>query len=95
MLVVVEPGQHSIDSAKRVLRMAQEINVQNVRFVANKISDASDEAFIAKALPDHELLGTIPYSQEIRKADRDGLSVLDILSDKMIHTFEQILGNLL
>lgn len=94
MIVVVEPGQHSIDSAKRIIRMANEINVQNVRFVANKVNDSSDESFIAEALPDQELLGSISYSQEIRQADREGRSVLEMLSVELVSTFENILKKL-
>ena len=94
MIVIIEPGQRSIDTARRILRMAEEINLPNIRFVANKITDQSDEAFITKSFPDQELLGIIPYSEEIRGADRNGCSVLDQLSHEMVSKFEGILDNL-
>ncbi|MCP4402709.1 MAG: AAA family ATPase [bacterium] len=94
MLVVVEPGQRSIDSAKRVIRMANEIGLNNIRFVANKVNGAEDETFIREALPGHEVLGVIPYSEEIRKGDRGGISVLDSVDPGIRTEFEDILKKL-
>ncbi len=94
MLVVIEPGQRSIDSAKRVIRMAEEIGLNNIQFVANKIDTAEDQEFIQKSFPEIELLGTIPYSEEIRKADRIDQSILDGISDELLNNFKGILAKL-
>lgn len=94
MIVVLEPGQRSIDSAQRVIRMAREIGLINIQFVANKITGTDDENFIKTAFPDFELLGTIPYSEEIRLADRNNQSVLDGLSDDLLKNFDDILNRL-
>jgi len=94
MLVVIEPGQRSIDSARRIMQMAHEINLTRIKLVGNKITNATDAAFIAEAFPEHELLGSIPYSEEIRQADRDGHSVLDLMSASLITQFEDILSKL-
>jgi CO dehydrogenase maturation factor len=95
MLVVIEPGQRSIDSAHRILLMSHEIGLKNIRFVANKVDGPGDERFIRQALPQHELLGIIPFSAEIRRCDRNGLSVLDGLSSPMVSRFERILAELI
>jgi len=76
MIVVVEPGQRSVDCAKRVFRMAEQIGLSDLCVVANKVVSNSDEAFIRQALPGARLLGVIPYSEELRQADRHGQSVL-------------------
>jgi CO dehydrogenase maturation factor len=94
MIVVIEPGQRSIDSAQRIIRMSHEIGLKNIRFVANKVDGPGDEQFIGRAFPQHELLGFIPYSEEIRRNDRNGLSVLDGLSKDMVARFERILEEL-
>ncbi|MCP5106625.1 MAG: AAA family ATPase [bacterium] len=94
MIIVVEPGQRSIDSAKRIIRMADEIGLEQIQFVANKVENPNDENFIRDALPNHGLLGIIPYSNEIRRNDRNGLSVLDNLSETMVLNFEEILKKL-
>jgi CO dehydrogenase maturation factor len=94
MIVVIEPGQRSIDSANKIIRMAHEIGLSSIRFVANKVNGTEDEQFIHNAFPNHELLGIIPYSEEIRRNDRNGLSVLDGLSNEMMNRFEEILRKL-
>jgi len=94
MIVVIEPGQRSIDSAYRIIRMSHEIGLKNIKFVANKIDGPNDEQFIREAFPDHGLLGVIPYSEEMRRNDRNGLSVLDGLSKEMVARFENILEKL-
>ncbi len=94
MVVVLEPGQRSVESARRVIRMAGEIGLKNIHFVANKIVSPEDLNFINKSFPDMKLLGTIPYSEEIRKADRTGQSILDGISDDLLNNFKTILAEL-
>jgi len=91
MITVVEPGQRSIDSARRILRLSKEIGLKNIRFAANKVDGPEDEKFIRNALPQHQLLGIIPYSEEIRRNDRSGLSVLDNLSKNIISKFGEMI----
>jgi CO dehydrogenase maturation factor len=94
MLVVVEPGQNSIDCARRVIRMSKQIGLKDIRFVANKVTDAADEAFIREALAGYEIIESIPYSQEIRKADRSGQSALEALTPELKKKFVNILTGL-
>ncbi|MGE5342550.1 MAG: P-loop NTPase [Candidatus Omnitrophota bacterium] len=91
MIVVIEPGQRSIDCARRVFKMSHEIGLKHICFVANKITGPQDEEFIRDAFPDHDLLGSIPYSEEIRRNDRNGHSILDGLDPSLMKIFEQIL----
>jgi CO dehydrogenase maturation factor len=60
MIVVIEPGQRSIETANRINRMAREIGIPKVRFVANKITGPQDEGFVLAAFPENQLLGIIP-----------------------------------
>jgi CO dehydrogenase maturation factor len=94
MVVVIEPGQRAVDCAKRVIRMSNEIGLKDIQFVANKVSGPRDEQFIRNAFPTHELLGIIPYSEEIRRSDRDDMSVMEGLSKEMIGRFKKILDQL-
>lgn len=91
MIVVLEPGQRSIETAQRVIRMGTEIGLKSIQFVANKVTGPDDEIFIRNAFPEHRLLGIIPYSEEIRLADRTGRSVLEGLSEEMSARFASIL----
>jgi CO dehydrogenase maturation factor len=94
MLVVVEPGQRSIDCAHRVIRMAGEIGLKNLKFVANKITCAADEAYIRKAIGGAELIGVIPYSEAIRNCDMNGISVIGNVDAQIQSCFESILNKL-
>ncbi len=94
MIIVIEPGQRAVDSTRRILRLAHEIGIQNIRLVANKISGPEDERFIRDAFPENKFIGIIPYREEFRRGDRNGRSVLDGLPDDLVQCFEDILENL-
>jgi CO dehydrogenase maturation factor len=94
MLIVAEPGQRSIDSTHRILRMAEEIGLGNIQLVANKIMRPEDEEFIRGAFPEHEIYSFIPYADQILRSDRPGISVLDNLPDELTGYFDNILQRL-
>lgn len=73
-IVVVEPGQRSIQTAQTVKSMAKTLGIHKVFVVANKIRNAEDVGFIKKALPDMILLGAMPFSDCIMDADVKGVS---------------------
>ena len=94
MLIVVEPGQRSIDSAKRILTMANEIGLTEFRFVGNKVKNPEDIEFIKNSLSDYDFLGFVPYSEDFLQADRRGVSIVDTIGDDLRSTFEDILSKL-
>ena len=94
MIIVIEPGQRAVDSTRRILRLAHDIDLKDIRLVANKVTGAEDERFIRDAFPENKFLGVIPYREEFRRADRDGSSVLDGLPGDLLRCFEAILKNL-
>jgi len=91
LLIVIEPGQKSIDCANQMITMAKEIGLKNIQFIANRVKNREDEQFIYQAFPGHELLGVVPYSKEIENSDRTGCSVLDGLNPETLRIFETIL----
>jgi CO dehydrogenase maturation factor len=91
MLVVVEPGQRSLEGARRIVEMANQIGLKHLQFVANKIDGSEDEEFVRAALEDAEILEFIPFADDIRRADRPGRSVLDLIDSGMLARFERIL----
>jgi CO dehydrogenase maturation factor len=76
-IVVVEPGQRSIETAKAVKRLAQDIGIKKCYVVGNKIASDADRQFITENLPDFELLGYISFNPKIAEADRKGISPYD------------------
>jgi len=77
LLIVVEPGQRSVDSARRVIQLAQDIGLHNIALVGNKVRNADDRHFLSASLTDYPFLGYIPFDQAIIEADVAGHSLLD------------------
>jgi CO dehydrogenase maturation factor len=94
LIVVVEPGLRSIDTAHRTVEMAGQIGLKKIRFVLNKIAGKEDEAFVRERLPHEAIVGVIPYWNELRLADRPGKSVLDTLSADQIAVFNAMRENI-
>jgi len=77
MVIVVEPGQRSLDCADTVIRMSKEIGLANFVIVGNKVTCEDDRRFITNGLSGFNVSAFISYSENIRRADRDGVSALD------------------
>ncbi|HET6516126.1 MAG TPA: carbon monoxide dehydrogenase accessory protein CooC [Thermodesulfovibrionales bacterium] len=73
-IVVVEPGQRSIQTANTVKELATGLGVKKVFVVANKVRGEEDLEFIRKQLPDAHLLGSVRFSHEIMESDIAGIS---------------------
>ncbi|MBU2647982.1 P-loop NTPase [bacterium] len=95
MLIVVEPGQRAIDCARRIIDMSREIGIPAIRIVANKVVDPDDQAFIERAFPDYPLLGTIPYQESIRLADKKNQTLLETADPDLRRIFNTMLDGLL
>jgi CO dehydrogenase maturation factor len=68
MIIVVEPGKGSIETAYRIRELAKDIGLENIVVVANKIRSEQDRDFLISTMPDFEFLGFIPYDQSIIEA---------------------------
>jgi CO dehydrogenase maturation factor len=74
LIVVVEPGRRSIDTARHIERLAGGIGLDNIGIVGNKIRGPEDEAFLKKHLDNSEFLGFLPYDNALIEADLNGVS---------------------
>ena len=77
LIVVVEPGRRSMETAQSIKKLAEEIDLKNVAVVGNKVRSKSDQDFLISNLSDFEFLGFIPYDQAIVDADLANQSPLD------------------
>jgi len=77
LIVVVEPGRRSMETAQSIKKLAEEIDLKNIAVVGNKIRSQSDRDFLTSNLSDFEFLGFIPYDQAIVDADLANESPLD------------------
>lgn len=80
LIVVVEPGRRSIDTAGYIRKLAGEIGLDNISVVGNKIRGDSDRQFLEKHLKDFQFLGFIPYDDSLIEADLNGISPYDAAS---------------
>jgi CO dehydrogenase maturation factor len=77
-IVVVEPGRRSIQTALSIRGLAQDLGIERVYVVGNKIASDSDEAFITEQLPGFHVMGFLPSDQKAMEADRSGQAVFNV-----------------
>ena len=80
LIVVVEPGRRSIETAGNIRKLASEIGLDRITLIGNKIRNDSDEAYLREHLPGFEFLGFFPYDDALIEADLKGISPYDIPS---------------
>ena len=78
LIVVVEPGRRSIDTAGHIRHLAAEIGLNAIAVVGNKIRGPRDREFLEKHLSDFEFLGFLPYDDTLIEADLEGVSPFDV-----------------
>ena len=94
LIVVVEPGRRSIETALNISKLAQDLGLPNIAVVGNKLQNESEKEFIVSNLPGFEFLGFIPYDQAIVEADLANLPLLDA-SPQIANEVKNIHGKLL
>ena len=72
LIVVVEPGRRSIETATQIKRLSEDIGLKKLSIVGNKVRSEKDKAFLVSELPDYHFLGFIPFGDEIIEADLEG-----------------------
>ena len=77
LIIVVEPSKRSIETAERINNLAQDIGLQNIAVVGNKVRSQSEKEFLISNLPGFEFLGFIPYDQAVVDAELANLSPVD------------------
>jgi len=71
-IVVVEPGQRSIQTLKTINKLAGDIGVKKIFAVGNKIRNQEEKDFLIKACDDIPVLGFLTYDPDLIEADRLG-----------------------
>ena len=94
LLIVVEPGRRSIDTAKRVQSLASDIGIERMLAVGNRIQNERHKQFVIEGVEPLPVLGMISYSEEIADADMAGMSPWDD-NDQLKSEIAEIRSNLL
>jgi len=79
LLIVVEPGQRSIETALRIKKLAKDLGLQRIVAVLNKSRGRSHDDEIEGRLRDLdiEMIGSIPYSEIAMESDLRGISLME------------------
>ena len=77
LIMVVEPGRRSMETAQTIKKLSQDMGINNVAVVGNKLRSPVEKEIIGSLLPGFEFLGFIPYDQTIVDADLANASVID------------------
>ncbi len=79
LLLIAEPYFRSLESVRRQAKLAAELPISRVVVVANKTRSASDRDAISEfcARHDLELIGAVPWSDQVIGADIDGVPLVD------------------
>lgn len=72
LIVVVEPGKRSIQTAFQVRKLAGDLGIRTIYAVGNKIKAQSHKDFLKKELKDVPLLGCISYNDKLIELDLEG-----------------------
>jgi CO dehydrogenase maturation factor len=97
MIIVVEPGLKSLETATRIRKLAKEIGVDEVVAVINKVSNEDEEAFVTSKLNEIGLnvLGSIPHDYNVVRADMEGQSLVNYPDSSALKAVEDISENIL
>jgi len=75
MIAVVEPGMRSVQTAKRIEKLATDIGIKPIFVVANKVSQQRQRDVLQLALGEQSMLGELPYCADLARADLEGGTV--------------------
>ncbi|MBI5789735.1 MAG: AAA family ATPase [Candidatus Schekmanbacteria bacterium] len=90
LIVVIEPGQRSLDVGRRIKKLAGDIGLNKIFFVGNKIHHPAEHKFLQENLDPGELLAIIPDNPAIAAADLTGDSVIANLDPKVRNVLVQL-----
>ncbi len=86
LIIVVEPGVRSIETAKRIRKLAGDIGISRLGAIGNKAKNDSDKKFMIENLcrqsPDYptglDFLGYISYNEKLIDADLKNLPFYEV-----------------
>jgi CO dehydrogenase maturation factor len=78
MVVVVEVGRTSIETADRIQQLARSMGITRIAVIANKVETQEEEAFLQVHLQGFAQVGYLPYDAQIREKNRQRTSLLTL-----------------
>lgn len=76
MIIVVEPGMRSIETAQRIKDLSEGIEIKNLAAIINKGTSSNIKPKLEElGIP---VLGEMPYDPDLMEADFNGLAPIDV-----------------
>ncbi len=72
LLVVVEPGRRSVETARQVQKLAGDLGLESLWALGNRVRSDEDRAFLQQQLGELRFLGFLPFDDRILASDRAG-----------------------
>ena len=69
LIVVIEPGLRSVQTAQSVKKMSLDLGIKAVYIVINKIMSHDELELLKNSLENFDILGELPYSEKVRESD--------------------------
>ncbi|MBA3302133.1 MAG: AAA family ATPase [Thermoleophilaceae bacterium] len=85
MLAIVEPYFKSLETGRRMAALAEDLGLEHVALVANKIKDDRELEAVNQFAEQHGLpvAGVVPYDDLFPDSDRAGVAPLDFAPDSV------------
>ena len=83
LIVVVEPGKRSMETARQIKILAEDIKLQNIAIIANKVRSQKCVDFLKREAGDIPILGFLPFKDDILKADMESLPPWEVCPEAL------------
>ena len=77
MVIVIEPTRRSLGTAAQIKKLANDIGLQRLWLVGNKVRNDDEADFIRSETPGIPVIGLMPADLAVQEADRLGVAVYD------------------
>ena len=99
MIIVVEPGARSIETAGRIAELGRQIGIDKFGIVINKAGNEVELLDIEEKLKIYDLpvIGSIPFDNDLVRADLDNISPIErngAAISSIITIFEKLSGKM-
>jgi len=92
LLVVLRPDRASCLTASRISDLAGDLRIRRVLGIGNAVRSQRDKTYIAKTAADIDILGFIPWCDEVQEYERKGKAAFEI--PRMREGIEDIIGKI-
>jgi CO dehydrogenase maturation factor len=94
MLIAVEPGSRSVDTAVKIIAMGKEIGVRSFGIIGNKVRSAEQKDWIRGHLAGEHIHGFISYHDMIRDSDLRREPLADRMDGKIAQEFNEVFADI-